>query len=481
MNKKPGVANGIRYSTEDKQRALATLEKLGSLRQTVLKLGYPDQATLWRWAKKNAKDPAWKTNDGHQPRQRVPLTTQKEACRRYLNGENVNTIGQDLGIATPANIYAWCTKFKLKGRKSPVNEKECDQIKAKTRHQLEAQLPQDPEELRALVADLIVQKRVLKAQLELAKKGKARTGGRSEAVEKTRVANQLRSTTPLAMVLDTLDLPASSYYYTAKRLERPDKHARLRELIAQIAREGLYTYGYRRIRLALRKLGYVVSEKVIQRLMREEEIPVRYAKARRKYSSYGGEISPAPENLVERDFHADEPGRLWLTDISEFHAANGKVYLSPIIDCYDGKVVAYTRGLHPTSVLADSSLENALATLPHQRLNELQAGQSEHPLVIHSDRGVHYRSVSWIELTRRYGLTRSMSKKGCSPDNSACEGFFGRMKTEIYHGKKWATTDELCEAIDEYMLFYNQKRITLKFDGLTIVEHRQAVLSDNVQ
>ncbi|MCW1060850.1 hypothetical protein OJ593_10075, partial [Streptococcus anginosus] len=123
-----------------------------------------------------------------------PLTTQKEACRRYLNGENVNTIGQDLGIATPANIYAWCTKFKLKGRKSPVNEKECDQIKAKTRHQLEAQLPQDPEELRALVADLIVQKRVLKAQLELAKKGKARTGGRSEAVEKTRVANQLRST-----------------------------------------------------------------------------------------------------------------------------------------------------------------------------------------------------------------------------------------------------------------------------------------------
>ncbi|MDK6955565.1 IS3 family transposase, partial [Klebsiella pneumoniae] len=83
--------------------------------------------------------------------------------------------------------------------------------------------------------------------------------------------------------------------------------------------------------------------------------------------------------------------------------------------------------------LADSSLENALATLPHQRLSQLQAGEPEHPLVIHSDRGVHYRSVSWIELTRRYGLTRSMSKKGCSPDNSACEGFFGRMKTEIYH------------------------------------------------
>ncbi|MDY5149004.1 hypothetical protein R6G73_08985, partial [Actinotignum sanguinis] len=100
MNKKPGVANGIRYSAKDKQRALAILEKLGSLRQTVLELGYPDQATLWRWAKKNAKDPAWKTNDGHQPRQRVSLTTQKEACRRYLNGENVNTIGQDLGIAT---------------------------------------------------------------------------------------------------------------------------------------------------------------------------------------------------------------------------------------------------------------------------------------------------------------------------------------------------------------------------------------------
>ena len=219
-----------------------------------------------------------------------------------------------------------------------MNEKERDQIKAKTRHQLEA-------------------------QLELAKKGKARKSGHSEAVEKTRVANQLRSTTPLTMVLKELKLAASSYYYTAQHLDGPDKHARLRGLIAQIAREGLYTYGYRRIRLALKKLGYVVSEKVVQRLMREEEIPVRYAKARRKYSSYGGEISPAPENLVKRDFHADEPGRLWLTDISEFHAANGKVYLSPIIDCYDGKVVAYARGLHPTSALVDSSLENALATL----------------------------------------------------------------------------------------------------------------------
>ncbi|WP_087070649.1 IS3 family transposase [Actinotignum timonense] len=469
------------YTREQIRKALTTYQRTQSVTATVRKLGYPGRDTLYKWIRNSNEKPEQRKPKKHAPNQKISTDVKVTACKRFRSGENAYTIAQDLGIVNCTNIYAWVKKWDAEGSLGLMNEKECDQIKAKTRHQLEAQLPQDPEELRALVADLIVQKRVLKAQLELAKKGKARTGGRSEAGEKTRVANQLRSTTPLAMVLDTLDLPASSYYYTAKQLERPDKHARLRELIAQIAREGLYTYGYRRIRLALRKLGYVVSEKVIQRLMREEEIPVRYAKARRKYSSYGGEISPAPENLVERDFHADEPGRLWLTDISEFHAANGKVYLSPIIDCYDGKVVAYTRGLHPTSVLADSSLENALATLPHQRLNELQAGQSEHPLVIHSDRGVHYRSVSWIELTRRYGLTRSMSKKGCSPDNSACEGFFGRMKTEIYHGKKWATTDELCEAIDEYMFFYNQKRITLKFDGLTIVEHRQAVLSDNVQ
>ncbi|MHC9574185.1 transposase, partial [Corynebacterium diphtheriae] len=75
-------------------------------------------------------------------------------------------------------------------------------------------------------------------------------------------------------------------------------------------------------------------------------------------------------------------------------------------------------------------------------------------LVIHSDRGVHYRGRSWHSLTAKYGIVRSMSKKGCSPDNAACEGFFGRMKNEMYYGKRWQTIQELDDAIAAYIEFY---------------------------
>ena len=140
---------------------------------------------------------------------------------------------------------------------------------------------------------------------------------------------------------------------------------------------------------------------------------------RRKYSSYMGEISPAVPNLIERNFHAERPNKLWLTDITEFHIPAGKVYLSPVIDCFDGLPVSWTIGTSPNAHLANTMLDCAIQTL----------GQDEHPIV-HSDRGCHYRWPGWIERMEKAGLTRSMSKKGCSPDNSACEGFFGRLKND---------------------------------------------------
>jgi transposase InsO family protein len=105
-----------------------------------------------------------------------------------------------------------------------------------------------------------------------------------------------------------------------------------------------------------------------------------YTKRRRKYSSYQGEISPAPENLIARDFHADKPSEKWLTDITEFHIPAGKMYLSPIIDCFDGLVVNWTISTHPTADIVNSMLEKAACILQ----------KDEHPIV-HSDRGDHYR------------------------------------------------------------------------------------------
>ena len=141
--------------------------------------------------------------------------------------------------------------------------------------------------------------------------------------------------------------------------------------------------------------------------MREEGLFPRI-KQKNKYSSYKGEISPEVPNLVERDFHAECPNQKWLTDITEFAIPAGKVYLSSIVDCFDGMLPAWTISTAPNAALVNEMLDKAIATL----------SKEEYPL-IHSDRGCHYRWPGWIERMNRAGLKRPMSKKGCSPDNSS--------------------------------------------------------------
>ncbi|WP_139796019.1 DDE-type integrase/transposase/recombinase [Clostridium acidisoli] len=105
--------------------------------------------------------------------------------------------------------------------------------------------------------------------------------------------------------------------------------------------------------------------------------------------------------------------------MTEFAIPVGKAYLSPIVDCFDGLLPCWAISTCPDSNLVNSMLHSAIALL----------NNDEHPIV-HSDRGCHYRWSGWIERMDKAGLTRSMSKKGCSPDNSACEGLFGRLKNE---------------------------------------------------
>ena len=113
----------------------------------------------------------------------------------------------------------------------------------------------------------------------------------------------------------------------------------------------------------------------------------------------------------------------------EFHIPAGKVYLSPIIDCFDGMAVSWAISTNPNAELVNTMLDDAINIL----------GEEERPIV-HSDRGAHYRWPGWMNRMDKANLTRSMSKKGCSPDNSACEGFFGRLKNEMFYEEKWQDT-----------------------------------------
>lgn len=306
---------------------------------------------------------------------------------------------------------------------------------------------------------------MLEKVAEVLKKEKGADPRRMSNREKAAVIGALRNKYSLKELLELLDIAKSSYEYQALVLRAPDKYEELRRTIREEFRAGKGCYGYRRLHAKLKARGRRVSEKVIRRLMKEEQLVVLNTR-RRRYNSYMGEISPAVENIIQRDFHADRPNVKWLTDITEFSIPAGKVYLSPIIDCFDGMAVSWSIGTHPNAKLVNTMLDQAIS----------QLGEGEHPIV-HSDRGGHYRWPGWIRRMEQAGLTRSMSRKGCSPDNSACEGFFGRLKNEMFYGRSWEgiSVPEFIRGVDDYMKWYNEDRIKLSLGALSPAAYRHSL------
>ena len=284
---------------------------------------------------------------------------------------------------------------------------------------------------------------------------------------KCELGERLRRATglPLRSITGFLRISKSSYEYHRARLGR-DKYADLRREVRSLSEEGRRAWGYRVIWARLRRRGIRVSEKVVRRSMREEDVGAVYAKRRRRrYSSYAGEISKAPPNLVGRDFRADSPDELWLTDITEFRLPCGsKAYLSAVVDCFDGRPAGWAAGPRPDAALADASLIAALA----QRRPGART-------TIHSDRGGHYRWPGWVSICERHGLARSMSRKGCTPDNAAMEGFFGRLKNEFFYYRDWrgVNVDGFVARLESYLEYYRRDRIRESLGWLSPDEYRR--------
>ncbi len=153
-------------------------------------------------------------------------------------------------------------------------------------------------------------------------------------------------------------------------------------------------------------------------------------------------------NILDRDFQAEAPNQKLVTDITEFSIQAGKVYLSPLIDCFDGQITSWTIGTSPNAELVNTMLSAAAETL----------APDEKP-VVHSDRGAHYRWPGWIELMDEFGFTRSMSKKARTPDNAQAESFFGHLKTEFFYNRSWLgkSIDDFTKELNQYIEWYNTK------------------------
>lgn len=464
----------VKYSKEQRKQAVEYyLEHGRSASRTIRALGFPGRTVLRDWLKEDIPDDKriqrCKTNSCLL---RCTPEQKEQAVIDYCSGSKSSSdIAKDYGVS-PNTVYGWKKQLLGEGTRATMPRRaETAQFDKLTENPEDItkilaekeRLQNQVKELERDVYRLQLERDILEKAGEILKKDQGISLVELTNREKAVLIDALRQKYRLNVLLNKLNMSKSSYCYQENTLQRTDKYADLRIKVKDAFEKAKGRYGYRRIHSMLKKSGIIVSEKIVRRIMSEEHLIVPFVK-RKNYCSYIGEVSSAVENVVNRDFHADNPNEKWLTDITEFHIQAGKVYLSPMIDCFDGLAVSWTIGTSPDANLANAMLDNAISTLK----------ESEHP-IIHSDRGGHYRWPGWIERMDKANLTRSMSRKGCSPDNSACEGFFGRLKNEFFYCRSWigVSIDEFITELDEYIAWYNEDRIKISLGGMSPIQHRR--------
>jgi len=448
-----------KYSQAQKQLAVEHYLEHGRCTSATIKaLGYPGRGSL----------PAWVQEQHPEIRPRVvgrsqgltPALKQAAVIALCTRQGGAQAVAQQLGMSRPT-LYNWANQ--LLGHEALASMKrQNDSPPGLERAELEQQL----EALQRDIRRLQLEHDLLKKANEIIKKDLGIDRQLLTNREKTQLVDALKQTYTLTELLNEMGLARSSYFYHRARLNVADKYVEVRRTMAEIFERNHRCYGYRRMQALLSRQCVSISEKVVQRLMKQECLVVATPK-RRRYGSYLGEISPAPVNLLNRDFSATTPNEKWLTDITEFQIPAGKVYLSPMIDCFDGMVVSWSIGTRPDAELVNTMLDAAIETV---------AASNDRP-VVHSDRGAHYRWPGWLSRIADAKLVRSMSRKGYSPDNAACEGFFGRLKTELFYPRSWMSTtiEQFVEALDSYIRWYNEKRIKISLGFRSPIEHRKGL------
>ena len=256
-----------------------------------------------------------------------------------------------------------------------------------------------------------------------------------------------------------MSIPRSTYYYYLKQSRKPDKYLVEKQEIIEIFEVNKACYGYRRILAVLREKGYIINHKTVLKLMNELGLQAKQRKS--KYRSYKGEIGKIADNLLKRNFTAEKPFEKLTTDVTEFAVCNEKVYLSPIMDLYNREIVSYSISKKPNLEQTREMLQGLLEKLP----------QDAKPL-LHSDQGWQYQTREFQRVLAEHNIRQSMSRKGNCLDNSSMENFFGRLKTEMFYGETFQSTDEFIRTLKEYLWYYNNERISLKLKGMSPVQYR---------
>ena len=180
-----------------------------------------------------------------------------------------------------------------------------------------------------------------------------------------------------------------------------------------------------------------------------------------KYRSYKGQVGKIAPDILQRNFKAEKPNQKWATDITEFSLFGTKLYLSPVLDMYNGEIVSYSVSTSPVLNQVMDMLDKAFAKIP----------DNTH-LIFHSDQGWQYQHRAYQKRLKDKGVQQSMSRKGNCLDNAVMENFFGLLKSELLYLREFSSLEEFQIELEKYIDYYNNKRIKSKLKGLSPVQYR---------
>lgn len=251
----------------------------------------------------------------------------------------------------------------------------------------------------------------------------------------------------------------STYYYYQKSSQIRDKYQDIKDWIRLIYHQHKGRLGYRRITLEIRNKGFIINHKTILRLMKY--LGLKSLIRVKKYKSYRGEHGKIAPNILQRNFKAEQPNQKWATDITEFNVKGNKLYLSPIIDLYNGEIISYELSERPNFEQVTNMLKKSFKKISRNT-----------NLILHSDQGWQYQMKQYQRLLQDKGITQSMSRKGNCLDNAVIENFFGIIKSELFYLEKFNSTNQLKQEIRKYINYYNNDRIKLNLKGMSPVKYR---------
>lgn len=235
-----------------------------------------------------------------------------------------------------------------------------------------------------------------------------------------------------------------------KKKKSNEKENELKEYITLIYYEHECNFGYRKVHGELRRVYNIqISEKVVRRLMKELNFKSKARKPKNTRSVSG--ISSAGhiyENILNRDFAASELKEKWVTDVTEIPVGLDKLFVSAMMDLHNNRIVGYQISETHNIKLVEDTLNYAL------EMNLINK-----KIILHSDRGMPYRSNKWRELMDLHNITPSMSRKANALDNACIESFFSFLKCERKSLKTVTTIAEAEKIIHDYMFYYNHERI----------------------